>query len=102
MSSATTANEKGMRFERRVGFLFELHGYDVDRNREIAGRQFDLLISMKADLLKTKYLVECKDTRDPVGVADYDSFIGKLRSAGVKWAQASEACWSPVSISPKV
>ena len=61
--------------------LFELHGYRVEPNRLIAGRQVDLYLEDRTGPLARLYIVECKDQASPVNTAQYDAFRGRLSAA---------------------
>lgn len=79
--SDITANAKGKSFERRVGNLFALLGYSVQKDVLIGGRQVDLLIEDRSGPLSRIYIVECKDQAAPVTTLQYDSFRGRLVAA---------------------
>ncbi len=72
---------KGEAFERRVGRLFELLGYQVERDRLLAGRQVDLVLRDSSGPLKRDYIVECKDQARPVSTSQFDAFVGRLIAA---------------------
>ncbi|UCH93660.1 MAG: NACHT domain-containing protein [Candidatus Aminicenantes bacterium] len=62
--------EKGKSFERKVGDIFILMGFEVEYNREIAGNEIDVFIKEKRKIGKkyAYYICECKDWGQKVGV----------------------------------
>lgn len=79
--SNTSADHKGKMFEKRVANLFALLGYRVQRDVLVAGRQIDLLLEDRSGPLTRSYIAECKDQAAPVTTAQYDAFLGRLRTA---------------------
>ena len=76
-----THTEQGRTFERRVGNLFALLGYQVYYDRLVGGRQVDLIIEERSGPLSRAYIVECKNQVKPVSTAQYDAFHGRLAAA---------------------
>ena len=56
------AYQRGKVFEREVGTLYKLLGFDVDDSRKIAGVQFDLSIHLRRGI-SFDAAVECKELR---------------------------------------
>lgn len=68
---------KGKTFEKNVGDIFRLMGFDVEFNRRIAGNQIDIYFTKKKSFGNKyeHYICECKDYEKPVGVETVNKYI---------------------------
>jgi len=72
---------QGDAYERHVQGLLELLGFDVQRDRLIAGRQTDLIARREVFPETLTYLVECKDYRSPVTMDVVEGVENRLKAA---------------------
>jgi hypothetical protein len=68
-------------FERIVAaiHLAETKGANVTWNKQIDGRQFDVVIRFKVGFYEYLTLIECKDSKTPVSVEKVEAFITKAQ-----------------------
>jgi hypothetical protein len=80
--------KKWQHFERLVAAIHQAStgGAQVEWNKEIDGRQFDVIIRFKKGLYEYLTVVECKDYATPVPVEKVEAFVTK--AAGVHANQA--------------
>ncbi|NIO70548.1 MAG: hypothetical protein GTN71_16345, partial [Anaerolineae bacterium] len=71
----------GKTFEARVRGLLELLGYRVQHDRDVAGRQTDLVAVKDVFPTRLLYLVECKDYSQPVGTDVINDAENRLKAA---------------------
>lgn len=60
---------KGEKFEKRVAELFEIMGYDVERDKIISSSQIDVYVEKEYPFFPYRMIIECKDIKnDNVGI----------------------------------
>jgi WD40 repeat protein/uncharacterized protein YjbI with pentapeptide repeats len=69
----------GKPFEGEVAFLFDLLGYEVKQNIQLAGMHIDMLIEKKEILVPLRFIVECKDR--VIDRDDLDQIVVKQKRA---------------------
>jgi formylglycine-generating enzyme required for sulfatase activity len=72
---------QGDAYERHVQGLLELLGFEVQRDRLVAGRQTDLIARREAFPETQTYLVECKHYRSPVTMKVVEGVENRLKAA---------------------
>ncbi|KMM37932.1 restriction endonuclease [Guptibacillus hwajinpoensis] len=88
-------NCAGSSFERQIGRLFEIQGYNVTYNIKVNSTQNDLFAQLKYGVLNTGILVECKwkfDENDTVNGQDVRKLYGSWdiynnNNTGIKRAE---------------
>jgi formylglycine-generating enzyme required for sulfatase activity len=71
----------GKTFEARIQGLLKLLGYRVQHDRDVAGRQTDLVAVKDIFPVRVLFLVECKDYSQPVGTDVINDAENRLKAA---------------------
>ncbi len=66
--------ERGQRFEDQMARLLALLEYRVEREQLIDGNRVDLVVTRKTGIRSERFLVECKDHRDPIQKRELERF----------------------------